>query len=60
MAVGHYDDTEKTAQEIVSHISDMGYRVKGKTREIYLNQSNWNPVEKWQTIVRVPIERRDE
>lgn len=57
---GHYDDTEKTVQEIVKHISEKGYIVRGKTREIYLNPPNWNPVEKWQTIVRVPIMWRED
>lgn len=56
--LGHYDDTNITAHEIQSHVSEKGYLVKGETREIYLNPPNWNPVEKWQTIVRVPIEPR--
>ncbi len=54
--LGHYEDTNKTAHEIHSYISEMGYIVRGERREIYLNPPNWNPVEKWQTIVRIPIE----
>lgn len=53
---GHYRDTEKTVQEIVNHITEKGFHVRGPIREIYMNVPGWNPVENWQTIVRVPIQ----
>jgi hypothetical protein len=53
--VGHYTDTWRTLREIEAHVEEQGYRITGDRREVYLNQPGCNPVEKWQTIVRVPI-----
>jgi hypothetical protein len=53
--VGPYRDTLKTLDEMERQVSEQGYRIAGDHREIYLNPPVCNPVERWQTIVRVPL-----
>ncbi|WP_337589423.1 GyrI-like domain-containing protein [Paenibacillus contaminans] len=55
--LGHYDEIANTEDHIIKTVSSQGFRSRGKTREIYMNPPTWNPVEKWQTIVRIPIEK---
>lgn len=55
--LGHYDEIVNTEDHIIKTVSSQGFRSRGKTREIYMNPPTWNPVEKWQTIVRIPIEK---
>ncbi|MFK7694999.1 GyrI-like domain-containing protein [Paenibacillus sp. HJGM_3] len=55
--LGHYDEITSTESNIIDTVGSQGFRSRGRTREIYMNPPNWNPVENWQTIVRVPIER---
>jgi hypothetical protein len=53
--VGPYRETLKTLAVIERQVSELGYRIAGDHREIYLNLPVCNPVERWQTIVRVPL-----
>lgn len=53
--VGHYGDIGRTVLEIEKHVAEQGYRIIGDRRDIYVNPPECNPVQKWQTIVRVPI-----
>ncbi|XEC95899.1 GyrI-like domain-containing protein [Paenibacillus tarimensis] len=55
--LGHYDKIASTESKIINTVGSQGYRCRGETREIYMNHPNMNLVEKWQTIVRVPIEQ---
>jgi hypothetical protein len=55
--LGHYNEIVSTESKIINTVGSQGYRSRGETREIYMNPPNWNPVEKWQTIVRIPIEK---
>ncbi|MDF2714549.1 MAG: hypothetical protein K0R28_1474 [Paenibacillus sp.] len=53
--IGHYGDIGRTVLGIEKHVAEQGYRIIGDRRDVYVNLPECNPVEKWQTIVRVPI-----
>jgi hypothetical protein len=54
---GPYRDTGKTLADIEQYVSELGYRIVGDRREIFLNPPMCNPIERWQTIVRVQLKK---
>lgn len=53
---GHWRETGTTVQQIETHVKDHGYKPRGLHREIYISVRHMNPIEKWRTIIRVPLE----
>ncbi len=58
--VGHYRDTHSTYEQIATYVEQLGYRVAGERREIYLTPAMQSHApETWRTIVQVAIETRE-
>lgn len=53
---GHSNDISRTYEELKISINNNGYRIKGDRRDILIHWCAPEP-EKWETIVRVPIEQ---
>lgn len=55
MHTGPYDGVEEAYEKLHARADELGYRVKGRTHEIYLNDPNRVAHQKLKTIVRLPI-----
>lgn len=54
--VGPYATETATIQNLHNHVKASGYRLRGKHREIYLNDMRRTVPERLKTIIRQPIE----
>ncbi len=55
MHIGPYADEEPTIEKLHQYISDSGYQLTGKHREIYLNDPRRTAPQNLKTIIRQPI-----
>lgn len=54
--VGPYEQIEETVNGLKAYCEKEGYKITAPRREFYVNQPYCNPPERYQTIVRFPVE----
>ncbi|RAJ04027.1 hypothetical protein LX64_02904 [Chitinophaga skermanii] len=60
MHLGNYDSEPATIALLHAYMEEKGYEQDGLHHEIYLSDPNKVVPEKWKTIIRIPVKRKDD